>query len=95
MSKQPYMEVLTNAVGLFCRTDEDRAAHVVRRLREAGFAITPHIGQHTRPMHVALDSKNRVQATWYRGCVQPYPVWLKAIRGLGYRQVKVQVTFPW
>lgn len=57
--------------------------------------ITPMQTRHTRPMHVALDSKNRIQATWYRGCVSTYPVWRKAIRNLGYKAVKVQVVFPW
>jgi len=55
----------------------------------------PEPARHTRPMHVALDSKNRIQATWYRGCVSTYPGWKKACRNLGYKTVKVQVVFPW
>jgi hypothetical protein len=51
--------------------------------------------RHTRPMWLALDSKGRIQATWYRGCVQPWRKWRKVVKSLGWRHIQVKVVFPW
>lgn len=72
-----------------CITDEQTVREIFHRM-----LLLAKPG-HTRPMHVALDKKGRVQATWYHGCASTYPVWKKAIKNLGYRAVKVEVAFPW
>jgi hypothetical protein len=46
-------------------------------------------------MWIALDKRNRIAATWYRGCVQPFHKWRSAVRSLGYHPHKVTVVFPW
>ncbi len=63
-------------------------------------AMTPYMnvlaraaGLHTQPIWIALDKKNRVKATWYHGCVQPWRQWRRAICGLGYRPVLASVTY--
>lgn len=47
----------------------------------------------TKPMWVAVNSRGVVHATWYRGCVQPFRGWRKAIKSLGYTAIRASVTF--
>jgi len=97
MPKPPYLNVLASAVTGFSFDEgyDAHARHIVRKLKEAGYIIEPHIGRHTRPMWLALNSKNQVRAMWFRGCVQKFNSWRRAIRGLGYHPVLVKVVFPW
>lgn len=54
-----------------------------------------HVARHMRPMWVALDSKGRMQATWYRNCVQPWHKWRDVVLSMGWRPLKVTIVFPY
>lgn len=44
-------------------------------------------------MWVALNDRGKIRATWYRGCVQPFQRWRRAVRSLGYYPVRGQIAF--
>jgi len=45
------------------------------------------------PMWLGLDSKGHVQAVWWRGCVQPFAKWRKAVKALGYKPVSADIWY--
>lgn len=49
----------------------------------------------TRLMWVAVDKRRRIQATWYKGCVQPFAVWRKTCRSLDWTTFCTQVVVTW
>jgi hypothetical protein len=46
-----------------------------------------------KPMWLAIDAKGNVQATWYKGCVQPWRKWCEAVKHFGWRTRHASVVF--
>lgn len=46
-----------------------------------------------KPMWIALDQRGHIQATWYRGCVQPFTKWRKAVKGLGWKPLFATILY--
>jgi hypothetical protein len=40
---------------------------------------------------VAVNREGHISATWYKGCVQPYAKWRKAVMGMGYTPIRCTV----
>lgn len=47
-------------------------------------AVEGLAGRYTAKIWVAVDDKRNIQATWYRGCAQPFEKWRQAILHLGW-----------
>lgn len=46
-----------------------------------------------KPMWIALSNRGRIQATWYRGCAQPFAKWRKAVISLGWKPLCAYITY--
>lgn len=44
-------------------------------------------------MWVAVDARGRVQATWYRGCTQPFWQWREVVFGLGWAPIPARIKW--
>lgn len=46
---------------------------------------------YTKTMWLAVDDRGRTQATWYRGCAQPFVKWRKVVKSMGWEPVRCAV----